>query len=434
MGGSKQKWTVEEEFALRQGVTKYGKGKWRAMQKDPELGPILANRSNIDLKDKWRNLNIKMPLNKSSDLADSQDCCVEYAEVEVYYQSCDGYPSYNEDSEAQRHAVIDHVLRAVGYTEELGSEEGDAAEHVAAKHGACSGAQLQCDTSSHGSLKRRWWGRDTHHQEVDSCPSSAGMDELAEIAELSLEAEEHAAPCLQQLQQAGLLAGCRATPKTEPLHDSVAPAAAASSKHCSQAGEWEEGLPVPATKRPRSRSPSQAARSPSACGGRAAGAQAAGHGGEQQGPCPEDMVIAAVACLNPNGSQVEEVHDWIEAHYSVASPFRGTVDNTLRRLSLQGRLATPGSDGCCYRLAGLQQRHSDCEEAVTCVLGPVLGCPLAEAARAAAEAAAEEAERAAQLAAAQLTSHVMRSVCACRTADQQSSWQCIASAIYGGYE
>ncbi|EFJ10871.1 hypothetical protein SELMODRAFT_426759 [Selaginella moellendorffii] len=57
MGAPKQKWTPEEEAALRAGVEKYGAGKWRAIQKDPKFGPVLKSRSNVDLKDKWRNLS-----------------------------------------------------------------------------------------------------------------------------------------------------------------------------------------------------------------------------------------------------------------------------------------------------------------------------------------------------------------------------------------
>ncbi|OMO67258.1 hypothetical protein CCACVL1_20661 [Corchorus capsularis] len=56
MGNPKQKWTAEEEEALRAGVAKYGKGNWKSIQRDPELSPFLFARSNIDLKDKWRNL------------------------------------------------------------------------------------------------------------------------------------------------------------------------------------------------------------------------------------------------------------------------------------------------------------------------------------------------------------------------------------------
>ncbi|KAK8453507.1 hypothetical protein SEVIR_5G292800v4 [Setaria viridis] len=57
MGAPKQKWTQEEEEALRRGVLKHGAGKWRTIQKDPEFSPVLSSRSNIDLKDKWRNLS-----------------------------------------------------------------------------------------------------------------------------------------------------------------------------------------------------------------------------------------------------------------------------------------------------------------------------------------------------------------------------------------
>ncbi|XP_077210099.1 single myb histone 4-like [Tasmannia lanceolata] len=58
MGAPKQKWTSEEEDALRAGVDKHGAGKWRTIQKDPEFGHCLSARSNIDLKDKWRNMSV----------------------------------------------------------------------------------------------------------------------------------------------------------------------------------------------------------------------------------------------------------------------------------------------------------------------------------------------------------------------------------------
>jgi hypothetical protein len=50
MGAPKQKWTQDEEEALRRGVLKHGAGKWRTIQKDPDFSPILSSRSNIDLK------------------------------------------------------------------------------------------------------------------------------------------------------------------------------------------------------------------------------------------------------------------------------------------------------------------------------------------------------------------------------------------------
>ncbi|KAJ7946590.1 Telomere repeat-binding factor like [Quillaja saponaria] len=58
MGNQKQKWTSEEEDALLSGVAKHGPGKWKNILKDPEFAAFLTHRSNIDLKDKWRNLSV----------------------------------------------------------------------------------------------------------------------------------------------------------------------------------------------------------------------------------------------------------------------------------------------------------------------------------------------------------------------------------------
>ncbi|XP_004288258.1 PREDICTED: telomere repeat-binding factor 2 [Fragaria vesca subsp. vesca] len=58
MGAPKQKWTPEEEAALKAGVLKHGAGKWRTILSDKEFGTILHLRSNVDLKDKWRNINV----------------------------------------------------------------------------------------------------------------------------------------------------------------------------------------------------------------------------------------------------------------------------------------------------------------------------------------------------------------------------------------
>lgn len=56
MGAPKQKWTAAEEAALRAGILKHGLGKWCQILKDPEFSGILILRSNVDLKDKWRNI------------------------------------------------------------------------------------------------------------------------------------------------------------------------------------------------------------------------------------------------------------------------------------------------------------------------------------------------------------------------------------------
>ncbi|KAK6125052.1 hypothetical protein DH2020_041230 [Rehmannia glutinosa] len=58
MGNQKQKWTVEEEEALKAGVAKHGIGKWKNILVDSEFAPKLSNRSNVDLKDKWRNMGV----------------------------------------------------------------------------------------------------------------------------------------------------------------------------------------------------------------------------------------------------------------------------------------------------------------------------------------------------------------------------------------
>ncbi|KAF5746879.1 putative Homeodomain-like/winged-helix DNA-binding family protein [Tripterygium wilfordii] len=58
MGNQKQKWTQEEEDALLAGIAKHGPGKWKNIIRDPEFASILTHRSNIDLKDKWRNLSV----------------------------------------------------------------------------------------------------------------------------------------------------------------------------------------------------------------------------------------------------------------------------------------------------------------------------------------------------------------------------------------
>ncbi|XP_060168063.1 telomere repeat-binding factor 1-like isoform X3 [Lycium barbarum] len=58
MGAPKQKWTPDEEAALKAGVRKHGPGKWRTILKDPEFSGVLNARSNVDLKDKWRNMSV----------------------------------------------------------------------------------------------------------------------------------------------------------------------------------------------------------------------------------------------------------------------------------------------------------------------------------------------------------------------------------------
>ncbi|VVA91661.1 unnamed protein product [Arabis nemorensis] len=67
MGNQKLKWTAEEENTLLAGVEKHGPGKWKNILRDPEFADQLANRSNIDLKDKWRNLSVAPGIQGSKD-------------------------------------------------------------------------------------------------------------------------------------------------------------------------------------------------------------------------------------------------------------------------------------------------------------------------------------------------------------------------------
>ncbi|KAG7597374.1 SANT/Myb domain [Arabidopsis suecica] len=67
MGNQKLKWTAEEEEALLAGVGKHGPGKWKNILRDPEFAEQLSSRSNIDLKDKWRNLSVAPGIQGSKD-------------------------------------------------------------------------------------------------------------------------------------------------------------------------------------------------------------------------------------------------------------------------------------------------------------------------------------------------------------------------------
>ncbi|MFS7950047.1 putative transcription factor MYB-HB-like family [Helianthus anomalus] len=66
MGKAKKRWTLEEEAALSAGVYKYGTGKWKDILNDHQFAHCLINRSNVDLKDKWRNLGCNASNSQSS--------------------------------------------------------------------------------------------------------------------------------------------------------------------------------------------------------------------------------------------------------------------------------------------------------------------------------------------------------------------------------
>ncbi|CAI0473398.1 unnamed protein product [Linum tenue] len=99
MGNQKQRWTEEEEGALLAGVSKYGPGKWKNIIKDPDFAPLLTHRSNIDLKDKWRN----MCANNGS-IERSKRGRVKNPIVRIASFAKSSAPAENVD------AIIDHAL------------------------------------------------------------------------------------------------------------------------------------------------------------------------------------------------------------------------------------------------------------------------------------------------------------------------------------
>lgn len=50
MGAPKNKWSEEEEAALKAGIAKHGTGRWSKIIRDPEFNAVLHMRSNVDLK------------------------------------------------------------------------------------------------------------------------------------------------------------------------------------------------------------------------------------------------------------------------------------------------------------------------------------------------------------------------------------------------
>jgi hypothetical protein len=59
--GGRLKWSVDEENALLEGVRTHGLGSWSIILEDPRFSGRLTHRSNVDIKDKYRNLSKKNP-------------------------------------------------------------------------------------------------------------------------------------------------------------------------------------------------------------------------------------------------------------------------------------------------------------------------------------------------------------------------------------
>ncbi|XP_073151677.1 single myb histone 1-like [Henckelia pumila] len=154
MGAPKQRWTSEEEAALKAGIKKYGVGKWSTILKDQDFSAALRSRSNVDLKDKWRNLNcmangmgsrhkVKIlhksihATNKHSGDAAAHEMIIEKdsEEVDVTPVEESIETSYDAGSERQDSRLDDLILEAVTKLKEpRGSGQHAIARYIELHH------------------------------------------------------------------------------------------------------------------------------------------------------------------------------------------------------------------------------------------------------------------------------------------------------------
>ncbi|XP_073288927.1 single myb histone 1-like isoform X1 [Primulina huaijiensis] len=156
MGAPKQRWTSEEEAALKAGIKKYGVGKWSTILKDQDFSSALRSRSNVDLKDKWRNLNCmangmgsrhrvkvshksSQATNKHGGDAAVHEMVVEKdsEEVDLTHVAESIETSYDAGSERQDSRLNDLILEAVTKLKEpRGSSQHAIARYIELRHAA----------------------------------------------------------------------------------------------------------------------------------------------------------------------------------------------------------------------------------------------------------------------------------------------------------
>ncbi|KAG4943511.1 hypothetical protein JHK82_047672 [Glycine max] len=153
MGAPKQKWTAEEEAALKAGVLKHGAGKWRTILTDPEFSAILHMRSNVDLKDKWRNINVtaiwgsrqkaklalkrNLPAPKIDNNHMALSTVVRHDEVlDTKPLAVSGGPLQSTNLKEQISRLVDnHILEAIVYMkEQKGSDKAAIASFIEEKY------------------------------------------------------------------------------------------------------------------------------------------------------------------------------------------------------------------------------------------------------------------------------------------------------------
>ncbi|KAF5749678.1 telomere repeat-binding factor 2 [Tripterygium wilfordii] len=155
MGAPKQKWTAEEEAALKAGVRKHGMGKWRTILMDPEFSDVLQSRSNVDLKDKWRNINVtaiwgsrqkaKLALKKSQPTSKNEGKMMALStEIQTVDEGLDVNPPAvssgmprNASSKEPVKRLDNLILEAITKLKEpSGSDKASVASYIEEKYGA----------------------------------------------------------------------------------------------------------------------------------------------------------------------------------------------------------------------------------------------------------------------------------------------------------
>ncbi|XP_057522210.1 uncharacterized protein LOC130802281 [Amaranthus tricolor] len=128
MGNTKLKWTPEEEKALREGVNKHGVSKWKVILKDSQFRHILRSRSNIDLKDKWRNMNHAKSRRKPNPKSTVQDQKPSEVEVVAEAEAGAGFKIENEEDVFPSLHVIEEEIIA-GLIADLEKNDPEHAEY-----------------------------------------------------------------------------------------------------------------------------------------------------------------------------------------------------------------------------------------------------------------------------------------------------------------
>lgn len=111
-------WTQEEVDALLKGVEKIGPGKWTKIK--GEYPEIFANRTSLDLKDKWRNIERRPDTNKIAKVSRAK----KQADAEAKGSSGDGLEPLIltvecEDGPADGEKTADNVTAANSQTNDL---------------------------------------------------------------------------------------------------------------------------------------------------------------------------------------------------------------------------------------------------------------------------------------------------------------------------